>query len=286
MPNTVVITDYLGKFPADDSLRFNGISSVAQRTALSGVGAGDFYFRYDGTLKYAPFTPAVFSHGGAFAGGKRIALYIASSTQAVVQMDDDVTLRKESIAVDVSSVERFELERIGSNCEVFINGVSVLTFTESKDCSTTQPLSIGAWYNVPTGQFDSFSEMECTYFAIGTSRSNILLEYLGRRDDYGTATLIDHSGNGNDATLVDTQWWKKGVDQHFLTRDAYKSQWPIPMEDDQLVYTDTANYLPASDTYWYPYNQDPTYQFNVINFSLYGSSYDQDSISYSFGYSF
>lgn len=81
--------------------------------------------------------------------------------------------------------------------------------------------------------------------------------------DFGSSVLPS-TPSGSDGVLNDTYWWKKGVDQNFLTPQAYKSSWVIPMEESQdVIYTDGTPYYPEDDVFWNPYNQDLTYDFNV-----------------------
>ncbi len=82
--------------------------------------------------------------------------------------------------------------------------------------------------------------------------------------DYGDATLIDHSGNGNDGTINGATWWKKGVDQVFATPDLYKATLVSPLPEKQVAtYTDGTPFYSSEDVFWNPYNQDVTHDFTV-----------------------
>jgi len=88
-------------------------------------------------------------------------------------------------------------------------------------------------------------------------------EYI-QNGDFGDATLIDHSGNGNDGTIVGAEWWKEGVDEAFATPQLYKSSFDVPMEDNQFVtYTDGLPVYFTSNIFWNDYNTNSTYSFDV-----------------------
>ena len=115
--------------------------------------------------------------------------------------------------------------------------------------------------------------------------SNIIVHSVGldgsiyiKNGDFGSTTLIDHSGNGNDGTINGATWWKKGVDEVYATPDLYKSTLVSPLTEDQYVtYTDGTPFYDSDDTFWNPYNQDVTYSFTVSKGIFdYGNSFDFD----------
>ena len=108
-----------------------------------------------------------------------------------------------------------------------------------------------------------FIKAKLRCFKVESSTGVVKLLYI-QNGDFGSATLVDHSGNGNDGTIVGAQWWKKDVDENFLTKTAYKSSWAIPMEETQkVVVTTPSEYEPTESTYWNDYNIDPTFDFTV-----------------------
>ncbi len=113
--------------------------------------------------------------------------------------------------------------------------------------------SLGARY---TG-IDNWTGFFCCFELVGKVR------YI-ENGDFGSATLVDHSGNGNTVPIGSATWWKQDVDENYATSQLYKSTLVSPLTEDQnVVYTDATPYYASDDVFWNPYNQDVNFDFTV-----------------------
>ncbi|MCP4255950.1 MAG: hypothetical protein GY774_00315 [Planctomycetes bacterium] len=289
--NNVVIGPLADLIGYDDCLRFNGSTSLAHANSVS--LSGDFFAEWTGKVLSARVgTNAIFSNGGAFAGGVRFSVYY-NGNNVVVQLDNDVVLVARTLSVsDIFEVNTVTIRRVSGSITMIVRNLAggILAqdaFVCAYDITTTQPLSIGAWFNVVSSLFQDFSNIITESFKIGVSESELLTSYI-QNGDYGAPTLEDHSGNGNDAALVDNLWWKSKdgvpVGENFPDKESYKATWALPMAEDQDVVGVIGQDLPpAEDSFWDGYNDSPTYTLTVTQQKLVVT--DQSAnYSYSFGY--
>ncbi len=163
-----------------------------------------------------------------------------------------------------------------SNCAMMINDVNVVNGTTVIPYGVELDIKIAlsqSVINLFTRQSKdrSFKGLVWNLELQGTSDTYSYIQ----SGDFGSSTLIDHSGNGNNGTIHGAQWWKKGVDENYATPQLFKSTLVSPLTEDQnVIYTDATPYYPSDDVFWNPYNQDLTYSFTVSeqseSFSLLG----------------
>ncbi len=99
--------------------------------------------------------------------------------------------------------------------------------------------------------------MEGVFSYLRVKRGSVVIAEYIQNGDFGSETLIDHSGNGNDGIINGAQWWKKDVDQAFSDPLTYRSQLPAtPVEVQHVTYTDGVPYYPTGDPFWGLYDEN------------------------------
>ncbi len=230
MANEVVIGN-LADDKRDDCLRFGGSGDYTVTDAIDMTGAQTItsVFVCD-ELK----TQAVHSKGGG-----HYRLVILGTGKLMV--NSEVT--NATITCGVVNTVSVVFDSNGKGISLTLNGVVEWTGLASPSQLTTD-FYIGARNTSGTlGLFFS-----------GKIHSVVIQGFASyvQNGDFGSSTLIDHSGNGNDGTIVGAQWWKKDVDQAFADPLTYRSQLPAtPVEVQHVTYTDkTQPYYPTGDAFW------------------------------------
>jgi hypothetical protein len=196
-------------------------------------------------------------------------------------------------APSTSSLRTFQVYILSNRLEIYVGGV----FTQSKmlnadtyyDIVVSVPASasgVNVWVNstlettgggVGTGSSTRYCEIgsrtQGTGFLynseicgvsvyrnyitdLSQDKGEVLQAYI-KNGDFGSSTLIDHSGNGNDGTINGAQWWKRGIDEVYSTPDLYLSTLPVtPVEFQYVTYTDAVPYHPTGAAYWGNYDEN------------------------------
>ena len=267
--NNVVLGD-LSKYRGDDCLKFDGADSVTW-----GVPS-------EITYMYCEFIPSDLSiQGGHIIGaelGAKFSHYVVTDEISFLSsFDGSAWDYNTQFFVDVvEGVNVIEMIYNDNTLTININGQSKVVSGIPNAPKSNQIMTIGSrngTVNFFTGIYHKVKYNEYNYIQNG---------------DFGSTTLVDHSGNGNDGTINGAQWWKKDVDENYLTPQAYKSSWIIPMEQSQnVIYTDAEPYYPTDDVFWNDYNIDPTYDFIVNKQSDGGTGelgYGFTTYTYSYSY--
>lgn len=164
---------------------FNGASAYNEYQN-SGLGSGDFYYRYVGTIEKSSSTKVPFSDGHINAGGKRFLIY-TDSNNLLVGLDDDILLETFIImtTTQFSTTDCLDIivERISDEvnwvCKnltrnVIYSGNETIT----TDFSSTQSMTIGAARNF-SGNIDLYNKSLISLIEMGTSSTNITHRYVG-----------------------------------------------------------------------------------------------------------
>jgi len=153
--------------------------------------------------------------------------------------------------------DEFELKVSGSSVELIINSVSQGTINDFDGAYINSTTKIGVAQN-------RYWVGEISQYSYTSNVDGLVFSYI-QNGDFGSATLIDHSGNGNDGTINGATWNKQGVDSTYPDPATYKASWVSPMEQAQLVrYVDpNTTFYDTNNVYWNDYNIDSVYSFNV-----------------------
>ena len=109
-------------------------------------------------------------------------------------------------------------------------------------------VAVGSTYEIcgrsqaRNGQWDVRS-----YSFVGQNTS---FEYISGGSAFGSATLEDTSGNGNNGTITSATWWKKDVDANYATPQLFKSDLGTQTGDVTGQYTDGTPYYASDDVFW------------------------------------
>ena len=187
-------------------IKFDGSEGYASATA-SGVGAGNFYYYYAGTVPTDDGTyNHIFSDGGASTGGKRL-LFGVTSSYMNINIDDNSTSTNHQLVEYSSNFTagdyiRFEAYRTGTTVYWSINNVSEDTmfsgsFTDDKDFSSSQYLTVAGIQRATTGAIigGEFGDIEFDILKIGTTSDSIVASYTGATG--GGLTIYNRVGSNN-----------------------------------------------------------------------------------------
>lgn len=227
----------------DDCLMFDGVDDRAYTpnnpTSLSKIRV-EFYNKTVESLsnKYLIDT----------SNGTRGFLIRRFGTGIVVFIYDDRALGLQTANSNViAGLNTLEILVSGSSYTVNLNGVIATQNNYNGNfVSGTAGLAIGdAIDSTPSPHYEG--QICCVEIeGFGTYIQN---------GDFGDATLIDHSGNGNDCIIVGPQWWKLKVDQHFQTAQLFKSQLPLVPVEFQNVVDIKVGIPPTGDAFWEAYTK-------------------------------
>ncbi len=275
--NTVCIGD-LSKMSGETVLDFDGLTDYTSTTldySYSGQSS------CSGTFTVFPKEPPT-GIGRIFRIGDTITIgyNVITGALGVYLCDNSVSWlgdwnlwnypSSEGVRIDVGFVVS------GNTITITMNGTihttSIAGFVSFRGSNS---LEVGADSSL-THRFKGYIEDFILYK--NSDYTSMLVSYI-QNGDFGSATLIDHSGNGNDGTINGATWGKlvnNKLVEHHATKELYKSAWTIPMAESQNVFfTDPADYVKASDSYWNDYNIDPVFTFNVnlISSGIYNGVY-------------
>jgi len=182
---------------------FDGVSSFAEYDN-SGLGAGDFYYKYKGIIEKGAGSYSAFSDGNAQTGGKRFFLGTVSN-QLRFDIDDDIsnvpTVIMTTGQFDDGDYIEFEAERVSGEISWSCNNITKEieysdTTTITKDYSSNQTLAIGAYRAFGLG-IGAPMKSSVSLLEMGTSSSNITHRYIGHD------ILIDQVGSNNATSSLD-----------------------------------------------------------------------------------
>lgn len=195
-------------------LEFDGATYAEY--ANTGLGAGDFYMKWSGFINKNATADIIASHGGGFAGGKRVELF-ADSLDALGFAIDDNSLMSAYLILQGSEYSdgdfiTLEVTRSGFGTDniswVAENKTAKTSFsgitTDTKDFSSAQPVSVGAVYNVATPGYALFSPNGNAEFLFGETASNLKIESYFDEKAANSPTVFDASGNGNHGEIIGT----------------------------------------------------------------------------------
>jgi hypothetical protein len=160
----------------------------------------------------------------------------------------------------IDDIEQYYLR----DCRLYVNGVevyhegAVVEFSVSTELElvfdTPQPLKSIMSSN-PDANLENWIGYWSSVKMYDSSESELYNENTNGK--FGDNTV-------GDGELVDYTWKKDKYQQSFATKELYKAQWTIPMEESQNVVFELADdYVASDDAYWNPYNQSATYAFLV-----------------------
>ncbi len=145
----------------------------------------------------------------------------------------------------------------GSVFSLIVDDVLISSITESVDsllCSVT----IGG-YAIGYGTVSY--RAECTVSKFNYSENGKTYEYI-QNGDYGSTTLIDHSGNDNDGSIIGPTWNKsvngQPVDIVAPDQQTLLAQLPVtPVETWEVIDTTIGSTVPpTNDPSWLLYDED------------------------------
>lgn len=241
MSNKVVLGD-LSLYKGNTSLKFDGVNDRCSFPVL-GVGS-DFTVEMD-IIPYEVISNGFLFHPRAerdyylrVVGGEiRMSSWNGSSNSVTLATGIQVGV-KYSIVCTIS----------GTNLSATVNGVSV-TGTLPVGNLTSNTNLLGS----QDGVLNNFKGEICCC-KITTSTTSV--DYI-QNGDFGDVTLIDHSGNGNDGTIIGATWWMQDINQQFDDPLTYRSQLPVtPVEVQVVTYTDATPYYPTNDPFWGAYDEN------------------------------
>jgi hypothetical protein len=161
---------------------YDGVVDVTE-IPNTGLGAGDFYYRVHFKLTDTTFG-YIFSDGGGFAGGVRVALS-KDTTFYSAWVDDNVTLTPlqlflpmvadDEVIATVSRVGTDFILRVQNLTQATDNSSTALDVTQ--DVRTSQPLSIGSIWNQDTSEYVNHAAITVYDIRAGTSASTLITRY-------------------------------------------------------------------------------------------------------------
>jgi len=252
--NNVVIGD-LGKYSGDDCLKFDGVNDYVDIPTDGNVFDVEFSCK---------FTPLTFnpSYQGVLGKKDKWVCYLVSSggIQFFIRRQGGTwffnTTSNYAVLGEENDLECC-IDSSNNLSYVILNGVRTDFVNQIYDTSIFSNFMFLGATNESSGSDPSLPFKGCIRdFKVDGS------EYI-QNGDFGSTTLIDHSGNGNDGTINGATWWKQGIDEVFATPALYKSTWGVMVDDQTVIYTDALPYYTTDDVFWNPYNQDITYTFTV-----------------------
>ncbi len=250
--NNVVIGD-LGKYKGDDGLKFDGVGDSAT-FPLNTVGATSVTVRME--LEHLTYTPA----------NRRLYGDLTSNFWGGLTIDGRFYFKYNQLdtgadGLDCSYINgesvSFELVATNTRSDITVNGIT-------RTYGGVSSLDILADIDILNlnGYTGDYTKGCLNYFSIAVD--GVVVNSYIQNGDFGSPTLIDHSGNGNNGTINGATWWKQGIDEVYANPTLFKASRPIPMEESQkVIYTDGTPFYPVDDVFWNPYNQDATFSFSV-----------------------
>jgi len=261
MNNKVVLGD-LSKYHGDDVLKFSGVDTApVSPIKISSTldGTHEVYCMYDG--KVASDGNVVGESIASAIGGFQIRYDIGNNKWNFQYRIGGTTYYslQSTATVTVGQWYKISVNINGTNVSLTIDNV----LQDSNSNFDGSGIDVNSFVAIGGKSQNRYFSGLIRDYAYTTNSSQLVMSYI-QNGDFGSATLIDHSGNGNNGTINGATWWKEGVDQQFDTPQLYKSQWVIPMEESQnVVYTDALPYYATKNAFWNDYNIDEVYAFNV-----------------------
>lgn len=183
----------------------------------------------------------------------RMASAASDKLEFIIWTSTGTELMTNTYSISEGEVVSYEIIITSGNIEFTVNGN-----TENKAISGT-PLASVTGNLVLGNEFDGLGgdlmHDFYTFEIVGVVKYDTT-------SYYGSLDLPDLSGNGNDGTLNNVLWWKKGVDAVYATPQLAKSDIGTQTGDLTLKYTDATPYYASDNTFWT--HNKATYVFTVI----------------------
>ncbi len=153
----------------------------------------------------------------------------------------DSELNRGVIALDGDS-EWFNA--IGFNTLPEYHGAGVYTATATSNIDIT---TLFARYSLVDSWVGCVNKLEI--FKDGQLEASYV-----KNGDFGSSTLIDHSGNGNDGTIHGATWWKSKdnvpVDGNFPDKESWRTTWDLPLSPTVVTGVIGQDLPPTGDPFY------------------------------------